>query len=37
MQAFDRNQITVQVSGFGFQNLGFAEGNGVCLRQLIEN
>jgi len=25
MQAFDRNQISVQVSGLGFQNLGFAD------------
>jgi hypothetical protein len=25
MQAFGRNQISVQVSGFGFQDLGFAD------------
>jgi len=25
MHAFGRNQISVQVSGFGFQELGFAD------------
>jgi hypothetical protein len=25
MQAFGRNQISVQVTGFGFQDLGFAD------------